>query len=88
MRYALAILKMISLCTLMYLALLHSLLIDSIHTGAAYSIFGSMAPLYIVFIASCLSPQLIVADLDNAFISLVHLSLMYCICSLNLNFLT
>jgi hypothetical protein len=47
-RYALAILKLINLCTLMYLALLHSLLIDSIHTGAAYNICGSMAPLYIV----------------------------------------
>jgi hypothetical protein len=69
----LAILKLINLCTLMYLALLHSLLIDSTHTGAAYKICGSMAPLYIVFNASCLSPHLIVADLDSAFISLVHL---------------
>ena len=76
-RCALAILKVISLCTLTYLALLHSFLMDSIHTGAACSSCGSIAPLYIVFSASCFSPQLIVADLDNAFISLVHQSVMH-----------
>jgi hypothetical protein len=58
MRYALAIRKLISLCTLMYLALLHSFFVDSIHTGAAYSSCGSIAPLCIVLSASCFSPQL------------------------------
>jgi hypothetical protein len=65
----------ISLCTLPYIALLHSLLMASTHTGATYSSFGSIAPLYIVLNASCLSLELILADLDDAFISLVHLSL-------------
>jgi hypothetical protein len=55
------------------LALLHSFLMDSINTGAAYSSCGSTAPLYIVFSASCFSPQLILADLDNVFIRLVQL---------------
>jgi hypothetical protein len=79
-RYALAVLKLISR-TLTYLALLYSFLMDSIHTGAAYSSCGSIALLYIVFSASCFSPQLILADLDKAFISLVQLSVMYFMCS-------
>ena len=45
---------------------------DSIHTGAAYSSYGSIATLYIVFSASRLSPQSIRAELDNAFISIRH----------------
>ena len=72
----------------MYLALLHSFLMDSTHTGAAYSSCGSIAPLYIVFSASCFSPQFNLAALDNAFINLVHLSVMYFMCSLNLNLLS
>jgi len=71
-RYAFAILKLMSLCTLMYLALLYFLFIDSIHTGSAYSNCGNIAQLYIIFNASCLSLQLILADLDSGFISLVH----------------
>ena len=87
-RYALAIIKLISLCTLTYLVLLHFFIMDSTHTGAAYSSCGSIEPLYIVFSASCFSPQFNLADLDNAFINLVHLSVMYFMCSLNLNLLS
>ena len=76
-RGALAILKPSSLCIPTYFAMLHSFLMASIHTGAAYSNCASNAQLYIVFSASCLSPQLILADLDNAFINLVYLSVMY-----------
>jgi len=47
-RYALAILKLIILCTHTYLTLLHSLLINSIQTGAAYSSCGSIPPSYVV----------------------------------------
>ena len=45
-RYALAILKLISLCTVTYLALLYSFSIASFHPDTAYSICGSIAPLY------------------------------------------
>ena len=85
MRYALAILKPIILCTLTYFAVLYSFLIASINTGTAYSSCGSIAPLYIVFKASCLSLQIILADLDNAFINLVHLSVLNFTCSVILN---
>jgi len=68
--------------------LLHSLLMDSVHTVAAYSRCGSIAPLFIVFSASCLTPQAILADLDSAFISSVHLPVMYFICSLNVSLLS
>ena len=44
-RYALALLKLISLCTLIYFALLHSFLMASIHPGAVCSSCGSIAPL-------------------------------------------
>jgi len=74
-----------SLCTLVYFALLYSFFIESIHSGAAYSNCGNIAPLYIIFSASWLSLQLILADLDRAFINLVQLSVIYCTCSLNLN---
>ena len=60
----------------------------SAHTGAAYSSCGSIAPLYIVLSASCFSPQFKHADLDNAFINFVHLSVVYFICSLKLNLLS
>ena len=76
------------LCTLVSFALLYSFSIESIHTGAAYSNCGNIAPLYIIFSASWLSPQLILADLDRAFINLVHLAVIYFICSLNLNLLS
>jgi len=79
-RYALSILKLIILCILTYFAVFYSFLIASIDTGTAYSSCGSIAPLYIVFRASCLSLQLILAELDNAFISLVHLSVMNFMC--------
>jgi len=73
-RYASAFLKLISLCTLTYFALSHYTVMASVHTGAAYSNCGSIAPLYIVFNASCSSPQLILAD--------VMPLLAWCICQL------
>ena len=88
MRYALAILKLISLYTLTYFALLLSFLMASIHADAVYRSYGSIALLCIVFSVSCLSPQLIFADLDDAFIGLVHLSVMYFMFSVNLNLLS
>jgi len=42
----------------------------SIHTGTVYSSCGSIVLLYIVFSPSCLSLQLILADLDNVFMQL------------------
>ena len=88
LRGVFVILKFMSLCTLMYLALLYFLFIDSNHTGAAYSSCGNIAMFYIIFKASCPSLQLILAELDSAFISLVHLSVAYFVCSLNLNSLS
>ena len=79
MRYTFAILKLMSLRTLVYFALLYSFFIESIHTGAAYSNCGNIAPLYIIFSASSLSPQLIVADLDRAFINL-YIYIYVCVC--------
>jgi hypothetical protein len=37
----------------------------TIHTGASYRKSGSIASLYIVFIALCLSPHYILADSDK-----------------------
>lgn len=65
MPYALRILKLINPCALTYFALLH-ILMASIYTGAEYKNCGSIAPLYIGFIASCLSIQLILADINKA----------------------
>jgi hypothetical protein len=42
---------------------------------------------YIILRTSCLSPQLILADFDRAWISLMHFPVMYSICSLKLNLL-
>ena len=84
MRYALIILKQISLYSYIF-GFVAFFLMGSVHTGAAYSSCGSTAPLCIVFSSSCFIPQLILANLDNAFISLVHL---YFICLLNLNLLS
>ena len=86
MRYALSILKLIILCILTYFAVLYWFLISSIRTGTAYSSCGSIPPLYIAFRASCLRLQLILAELDDAFISFVHLSVMNFVCYVNLNF--
>jgi hypothetical protein len=61
---------------------------DFIRTCAAYSSCGTIAAWYIITGALCFSRQLILADLDNAFIILVYLSVMYFICSLNLNLLS
>jgi hypothetical protein len=47
-----------------------------LHIGAPYRRRGSMAPFYIVFRASWLSPQLSLADLDNAKINLEHFSVI------------
>ena len=47
-----------------------------------------MAPVYIVFSASCPSPQFNLADLDSAKISFEHLSVMKFMWSLNVSFLS
>jgi hypothetical protein len=61
-RYYLAILIFISLCTLIYFSLLCLYCNASIQTGAPYSKSGSIAPLYIVLSVPCLSPKDILAD--------------------------
>ena len=76
------------LCTLTYFAVLYSFLIGSIHTDTAYSSCGSIAPFHIVSRASCLGLQIILADIDNDFINLVHLSVMNFMCPVNLNLLS
>lgn len=63
-RNALAIRMFISLCTLIYFSLLYAYFIASIQSGSSCSKIGNVAPLYIVFSASCLSPH-IFADLDK-----------------------
>ena len=88
MRFALAILNLISLFALTYFALLHSLLMSSVHNGAAYKNCGIIAQFYIVFSASCLSPQFILANIDKAVINFLHLSVMYFMCSVYLNLLS
>src|SRR5215469_4780852 len=79
--YALAILKLISRCTLAYFCLLCPYFIASNHTGAPYVSSGRMAPLYIVAIASCLIPHCSLAARDRLYISFVHLSATYFMCS-------
>jgi len=88
LRCSFAILKLRSLCTLVYFRLLYSFFIESIHTGALYSNCGNIAPLYIIFSASWFSPQIIIAYFDRAFINLVLLSVIYGTYSLNLNLLS
>ena len=44
-----------------------------------------MAPSYIILRTSWRSPHVILADLESLYISLVHFSAAYVICSLNLN---
>jgi hypothetical protein len=69
---ALAILKFVILCALMYTLLLHVCFIASIQTGAPYSSKGGMAPSYIIFRTSCRSPHVILADFDMLYINLMH----------------
>jgi hypothetical protein len=71
-RNALVILIFINLCTLTYFILLCSYFKATIQTGASYSKSGSIAPLYIFFGVSCLSPHDILSDL--------HLSAPYFLC--------
>jgi len=71
---ALAILRLIILCALMYFLLSHVYVIASIQTGAPYSSRGRMAPSYIILSNSCRILHVILADLDRLYISLVHFS--------------
>jgi hypothetical protein len=52
----------------------------SIQTSAPYDNIGNTAPVYILLRTSRLSPQLILADFDRAWISLMHFPVMYCVC--------
>jgi len=63
---ALAILRLIILCALMYFLLLHVYFIASIQTGAPYSNRGRMAPSYIILRTSC-HDFVILADLDRLY---------------------
>ena len=86
-RNAFSFFMLISLCTLLsFLALLFRVR-HSIQTGALYGNIGNTAPVYILR-TSCLSPQLILADSDRAWIGLMHFPVMYSICSLKLNLLS
>jgi hypothetical protein len=84
-RNAFAIFMLISLCTLLsFVALLFHVRL-SIQTGDPYDNIGSIAPMYIILRTSCLNPQLILADFDRAWISLMRFPVIYSICSLKLN---
>jgi hypothetical protein len=72
-RKALAVLEFISLCTLIYFSLLYCL-IASIQTGAPCSRRFNIAPLYIIFGASSLSPHDILNNLDKLCVSLIQFS--------------
>jgi len=58
----------------------------SIHTRAPYESRGSIAPLYIVAIAPYPNPHVSLATLDRLCVSFAHLSVVYLMCSWNLNF--
>ena len=77
-----------SRCTLLYRVLLQFFSMALTHTGAPYSIIGSMAPLQMVLSASCLSPQFSFADFANVCINVVHLFVVEIICSLKLSLLS
>ena len=64
-RNAFAIFMLISLCTLLIFVALLFLVRHSIQTGAPYDNIGNIAPVYIILRTSCLSPQLILADLGR-----------------------
>ena len=72
-RFAFAMRMFISLCTLTYFRLLYSYFVASIQIGAPYNKRDNIAPLYIVFSASCLSRHGILADISKLSISLAHL---------------
>ena len=74
-----AIFILISRCTRLIFVRLYSVFSAFAHTGTPYDIKGSIAPCKIILIALSLSPHAILADLDSAWISLVHLSV---ICSM------
>ena len=85
---ALAILNFISLCALIYFFLLRAHFIAPSQTGAPYINSGKIAPSYIVLRTLCLRPHVSLADLERAYISVVHFVAAYVICSLNLNLLS
>ena len=65
LRNALSIRLFISLCTMINFILLYEYFIASVQIGSPYSKRGNIAPLYIVFRASFLSPHVTLADLDK-----------------------
>jgi hypothetical protein len=75
-------------CTLLYTVLLHSFSSASFHTGAPYKSSGRIAPFYMVYNASWLSPQLCFADFDRACINFVHLLAVCLMCSLKFHLLS
>jgi hypothetical protein len=87
-RNALAIFVFISLCTLLIFVALCFPFSPSIHTGAPYDRIGSIAPMYIIRRTSCLSPQLILADFESAWMIFMHYPVMLFICWLKLNLLS
>ena len=62
-RKAFDIFMLIRHCNLLYTLLLHSFSSASIHTGAPYNSSGRIAPLYMVYNASWLSPSCVLQTL-------------------------
>ena len=60
----------------------------SIHIGAPYDRIGRIAPVYMIRRTSCLSPQLILADFDRAWMIFMHFPVILPMCSLKLNLLS
>ena len=85
MRYALAIFIFISLCTLLSFVTLCFLSEHSIQIGAPHDRIGSFAPAYIIRRTFCLSPHLILADFERAWIIFIHFPVIFSICSLKVN---
>jgi len=68
----------------LYTVLFYSFSSASIQTGAPYNGSGKIAPFYVVYGASWLSPQHCFADFDRACINFVHLLDMYIMYSLSI----
>ena len=63
---------------MLYFVLLHSSSSDSIHTGAPYNRRGRIDPLYTVYRASWLSPQLCFTNSHRVCINFVQFPDMCC----------
>ena len=73
---------------MLYTVLFYSFSSASIQTGAPYNGSGKIAPFYVVYGASWLSPQHCFADFDRACINFVHLLAVCIMCSLKFNLLS